>query len=250
MILEIDYGNTRLKWRLLDSHEMAMIARGASCSVQKLVNDVNLYTKQPIRFCRVCSVRKAFDNNVLTEFLLRCFNVQAVYAVSDLKLAGVTNGYADAAKLGVDRWLALVAAYKIVQRSCLVFDFGTAITVDYVSAEGLHLGGCIAPGMQMIKAAFNSCTQQLAGVELDVSSSSSVRGNNTQSAISTGVATMFKGFVQEHVAQAAREWEADFQVVCTGGDGGFVSAVTKSALFDEDLVFKGLAIACPFVDGV
>ena len=42
----------------------------------------------------------------------------------------------------------------------------------------------------------------------------SVRGSNTRSAISCGVATMFTGFVQEHVAQAVKEWGSDFQVIC------------------------------------
>ena len=161
MILEIDYGNTRLKWRLLDSHEMAMIARGASCSVQKLVNDVNLYTKQPIRFCRVCSVRKAFDNNVLTEFLMRYFNVQAVYAVSDLKLAGVTNGYADAAKLGVDRWLAILAARAQTESAFIAVDCGSAITVDLVTSQGEHLGGYIAPGLRLMREALESKTASI-----------------------------------------------------------------------------------------
>ena len=54
----------------------------------------------------------------------------------------------------------------------------------------------------------------------------------------------------QHVAQAVKEWGSDFQVVCTGGDGRFVSSAAGNALFDEDLVFKGLAIACPFVGGV
>ena len=52
------------------------------------------------------------------------------------------------------------------------------------------------------------------------------------------------------MAQAVKEWGSDFQVVCTGGDGRFVSSAAGNALFDEDLVFKGLAIACPFVGGV
>lgn len=250
MILEIDYGNTRLKWRLVDLLTMEIVARGATSDAQELVREVGRYTQKPIRYCRVCSVRKTFDNSVLSDVLLRSLKVKPVYALSLPGLAGVTNGYTDAIKLGVDRWLALVAAYSAAQTACLVFDCGTAITVDYVSTKGFHLGGCIAPGVQMMKTALNSSAQQLAGFELDESASGFVRGSNTRSAISCGVATMFKGFVQEHVTQAVKEWGSDFQVVCTGGDGRFVSSAAGNALFDEDLVFKGLAIACPFVGGV
>ncbi len=121
MILEIDYGNTRLKWRLVDLLTMEIVARGATSDAQELVREVGRYIQVPIRYCRVCSVRKVFDNSVLSDLLLRSLKIMPVYAVSLPELAGVTNGYTDAAKLGVDRWLALVAAYSAAQTACLVF---------------------------------------------------------------------------------------------------------------------------------
>lgn len=250
MILEIDYGNTRVKWRLLNCYTKEIIARGATSNAQELVLQVRHFIQGPIRYCRVCSVRTAYDNGALTDTLLRDFTIAPVYAVSSQLLAGVVNGYMEATKLGVDRWLAVVAAYSEVKTACLVFDFGTAITVDYVNAQGVHLGGCIAPGLQMIKKSLNSGAQQLAGFNEELRGKSAQWGIDTQSAINNGIATMIEGFTQEHLKAAATEWGSQFKTIYTGGDGQSVDCLTANALFDEDLVFKGLSIACPFVEGV
>ena len=250
MILEIDYGNTRIKWRLLNSYTMQVIARGVAHYAQELVVQVRHFMQEPIRYCRICSVHRACDNDVLTDTLLRDFKIKPVYAASSKELAGVVNGYIEATKLGADRWLAVVAAYSEIKTACLVFDFGTAITVDYVNAQGIHLGGCIAPGMQIIKKSLTSSAQQLAGLNVGFSETSAIWGTDTQSAIMSGISTMIEGFTQEHLRAAFTEWGSEFKVIYTGGDGQSVACLAANALFDEDLVFKGLAIACPFVGGV
>ncbi len=246
MILEIDYGNTRIKWRLLNACTLACSARGVATNVLELVEQLNNFKQEAIQYCRICSVHKACDNDVLTDTLLRVFKIKPVYAVSSKKLAGVVNGYKDAAKLGVDRWLALVAGYGQLKTSCLVFDFGTAITVDYVNAQGVHFGGCIAPGMQILQKSLNSSAQQLAGFNVGFAEQSVIWGKDTQSAIKSGITTMVEGFTREHLRLAAAEWGCDFKIIYTGGDGQSVTSLTANGLFDQDLVFKGLAIACPF----
>lgn len=146
MILEIDYGNTRLKWRLLKSNTSEAIARGVVNQLQELVPALQAVGYVNLDFCRVCSVRSSDDNTDLTSLISKTYGVAVEYAKSTKSLSGVTNGYLEAEKLGVDRWLAVVAAYVRMQAACVVIDSGTAITVDYISAGGAHLGGCIAPG--------------------------------------------------------------------------------------------------------
>jgi len=53
----------------------------------------------------------------------------------------VMHCYEDPSKLGIDRLLAIEAAYREVKGSLVVIDCGSAITIDAVSAEGKHLGG-------------------------------------------------------------------------------------------------------------
>lgn len=247
MILEIDYGNTRLKWRLLDSISMHCIARGAVTDVDELLQGLRGYMQGSLELCRVCSVRTALDNSRLTDRIRCWFNLEPVYAVASQQLAGVMNGYADAAKLGVDRWLAVVAAYTSKRSACVVFDCGTAITVDYIDDEGVHLGGCIAPGQRMLTAALINNAQQLANLDVVIQGESIACGESTQEAISCGVTSMVRGFIKDQLFNTKQLLGCDFHVISTGGDGGLVVAETDATIFDADLVFRGLAIACPFV---
>lgn len=245
MILEIDYGNTRLKWRVLASNTTDCIAYGAVTSIVELVPALQEYIKDSLKFCRVCSVRSPLDNNRLSELVRQYFQLEPIYAVATQQLAGVVNGYIDASKLGVDRWLAIVAAYTDAKKACVVFDCGTALTVDYINAEGVHLGGCIAPGLQMMTTALSANAQQLVGMTAVYTVKQSACGRNTQTAISSGVSAMIKGFIKEQLLYAASVLDVDFQVVCTGGDRLFAFSA-EDAVLDRVLVFKGLAIACPF----
>ena len=60
---------------------------------------------------------------------------------------GLRNGYRDPAQLGVDRWLAMCAAWQQFPGSLCVVDAGTAVTIDVVAADGAHSGGLILPGV-------------------------------------------------------------------------------------------------------
>jgi hypothetical protein len=52
-------------------------------------------------------------------------------------------------EVGADRLVNSVAAYAKVRSTCVVVDFGTAITYDAVSADGEYLGGIITPGIEI-----------------------------------------------------------------------------------------------------
>ena len=89
--------------------------------------------------------------------------------------SGVTIAYTEAHNLGVDRWLALLAAHHYVGQdigqgieqdveqgavssSWLIIDAGTAVTVDLMD-KGKHLGGLIIPGLQLLRDSFYDKTQ-------------------------------------------------------------------------------------------
>lgn len=65
---------------------------------------------------------------------------------------GLRCAYAVPRRLGVDRWLALVAAWRERQGRCLVVSAGTALTLDRLEADGRHAGGLIAPGLAAMRA--------------------------------------------------------------------------------------------------
>ncbi len=75
--------------------------------------------------------------------------------------AGVSNGYRVPEQLGVDRWCALIGAWALEQRACLVVTAGTATTVDSLDASGRFLGGLILPGVDLMKGALAKGTAGL-----------------------------------------------------------------------------------------
>ncbi len=247
MILEIDYGNTRLKWRLLDADSSECSAKGAVINLIDLIPSLQKAGCSGLVFCRACSVRSADENMQLAALIQSSYGVTVTYVKSVKKAAGVTNGYLQANKLGVDRWLAIVAAYNKLKHACVVIDCGTAVTADYIAADGQHLGGCIAPGLKMLRAMLQQGTQLSIDTATPLFSSEFRFGNNTQLAVDAGVAAMYRGFVEEQLKIAKELLGASFTVLCTGGDSAIVYAVTDEAVCEEDLVFSGLAIVCPRV---
>lgn len=57
---------------------------------------------------------------------------------------GITNGYAKPERLGIDRFLAMLAAHARTPGGCVVVGCGTALTLDAVTADGTHAEGMIA----------------------------------------------------------------------------------------------------------
>lgn len=246
MLLEIDFGNTRLKWRLLDACTFELKVVGAAASVDGLLVALQKAGCEKLNFCRVCSVRTVADNAELIRFVESSYGIQPVFAQSEERLAGVKNGYLDASKLGVDRWLAIVAAFEVIKGPCIVFDCGTAITVDYIDEAGIHLGGAIAPGLKLMNSMLRNCGG-LADCDDESSVGCLALGRTTDAAVRSGVYGMVAGFIKEAVGLAQDKLNTGFTVMCTGGDGALVKQVVSQAVVESDLVFRGLAIACPYV---
>jgi type III pantothenate kinase len=56
---------------------------------------------------------------------------------------------------------------------------------------------------------------------------------------------MLRGFVQTQLELAREYWGDSFEVFLTGGDAGSVEEILPAARVMPDLIFIGLAIACP-----
>jgi len=157
MLLELDCGNTLIKWRLLD-REGRVRDRDMAPDLVELQLLLGGQERE-ISACRLVSVRSADETQVVMDQLTSWLRLHPMLAKGSMELAGVRNGYSDYTKLGMDRWLALVAAYVRCRRACVVIDLGTAITVDFVDAAGQHLGGYIAPGSKLLRTGLKRHTR-------------------------------------------------------------------------------------------
>lgn len=247
MILELDCGNSFIKWRVIAGEGGARLAGGVVDADQVLVEAVKSIDGLQLLHCRLVSVRNEDETSRLMALLASEFSVQPVCARPAQTLVGVRNGYQEFERLGLDRWVALVAGYKLAGRACVVIDLGTAVTSDFVAPDGEHLGGFICPGMPLMRGQLRTHTRKIRydGQSAERAHGSLAPGRNTVEAVERGCTQMMRGFVLTQVEQAAQLWGDDFTLYLTGGDAELVKDAVPGASVIPDLVFVGLAIACP-----
>jgi len=243
MILEVDIGNTRSKWRVLS--ESGVVHRGGVCLADEIVPEAlrGLEADHYPSRARVSCVR-AMSVRQQLESVLASHGIVAEFAESTPYCAGVTNGYAEPAKLGVDRWLAVIAGYAEVQGAVCVLDCGSAITVDFVDDAGLHLGGYIAPGIRLMRHSLLSATDNVRFADsLDDGQMSP--GRDTAVAVQRGIQLAAIGLVEAALSRH-RKYAPDVSLIITGGDADFVRPHLQwPATLRPALVLDGLQLALP-----
>lgn len=244
MILELDCGNTLIKWRLVDG---ASIQTGTAPDEAAMLEEVQAVLRGKIKGVRLVSVRQEAETAAICQALEGAFGQPCQVALPAVQLGGVQNGYEDYRALGMDRWLAVVGAYTLARKACLVIDLGTAITADFVSSGGHYLGGFICPGLPLMRKELKEHTARIRYTHSEPLDEAMVRmpGRRTSEAVERGCFWMVRGFVREQCELAAQLLEPDYEVFLTGGDAYMVRDVAITGRLVPDLVFAGLAVACP-----
>jgi type III pantothenate kinase len=242
-ILECDIGNSRCKWRLLKGE--VVVQRGDFHHQQGFDQ---LPTSSAIKRVRVSCVADDIVLNALAGHLEN-LQLQLEIAVPTATLGNVRNAYKDPSKLGVDRWLALVAAYKRKLGAVLVIDAGSALTVDLVGHDGNHLGGYIVPGIQLMKS---SLLKETGGVRFDESEclDGVAFGCSTLDAVNGGVRSALTGSVMVALHEAECRVGKNFSVLFTGGDAellveGLADQIAGRVEIVPELVLDGLQWVLP-----
>jgi type III pantothenate kinase len=246
MILELDCGNSFIKWRVVTEGGLSGCRGGVVGTDEELVQAVREQSVS-LSACRLVSVRTDEETARLIDALKRAFSVECVCARPAVELAGVRNGYEQYERLGLDRWLALVGAYLQARQACLVLDLGTAVTSDFVDADGQHLGGYICPGVPLMRNQLRTHTRRARYDDqlVEQAMQSLAPGRSTAEAVERGCSLMLQGFVHTQLDMARDYWGKHFEVFLTGGDASLVVDMMPDAWVVPDLVFIGLAIACP-----
>lgn len=241
MILELDCGNTHYKWRLVDNEARHVSPIKRCETVEEVL--ASIPRAVDIVRCRLASVRAPEVTASLIQALERQLGVTVEIARASVEVAGVRNGYNEPARLGIDRWLAILGAFEICRGPCLVLDLGTALTVDFVSAEGAHLGGYIAPGFSLMQRQLLGGT---SGISLDLAGAGELAlpGRSTSAAVSRGCRLMIRSFIAAQIQYAFTLTGEGTAVFVTGGDYQLIADMPGVHAV-PDLVFRGLACACP-----
>ena len=151
----------------------------------------------------------------------------------------VVNRYGTPETLGCDRLAAAVGANALLPESnVLIVDFGTAITIDVVTAAGEFIGGNISPGASLRFRALHEFTGRLPLRKL--TENTEFLGRTSFSAIEGGVVNGIVYEIEGYIAGMAKRFD-NYRIVFTGGDGNFFAKRFKNPIFATcDLVVYGL----------
>jgi type III pantothenate kinase len=157
---------------------------------------------------------------------------------------GVTNGYRQPRRMGVDRWVAMVGAWGECRAACLVVDAGTAVTLDALDADGRHLGGQIIAGVEMMMRALTASTSDIPPVKPASGKSKDGIGMfaaSTAEAVREGARNAVAGAI-ERAFRTLQSEAYEPVLVLTGGDASrILSALGETPLHRPHLVLQGLA---------
>lgn len=238
-ILDVDIGNTYIKWRLgatmpADRQLTAsLLTAGWQCNARA------------VKRVRVASVAGDAVNEAFSQQVIQRWGIEPEFAIVMHDVAGVKPCYSDLRRLGVDRWLAMLVAFSSINGPCVVVSAGSALTADWLDEQGQHLGGLIAPGRERLVASLHrDLARVLYSTSLPTVEATNDLGQDTESCSAAGVRVLLSGFMAEVINRnTAPIWlaggDADAMLsVCQDKDKQRVKTV-------NNVVLDGLAIALP-----
>lgn len=244
MILDLDIGNTLSKWRLKDAETSEIRSRGAVWTREEWRPGADIPALDVVRTVRISSVARAA---VLKETvaLLRQRVATVKVARPCRERLGVVNGYEQPERLGVDRWMGVLAGYQFAG-SCCTIDCGSAITVDFVLPGGRHLGGYILPGLRLMRESLKLGTRNVA-IDPDSEAQGLLApGKNTADAVNHGIYLAAVSAINRVYAEVCDRHGVTMPMVVTGGDAAVISrGLWNPHAIWPDMVYAGLEASFP-----
>lgn len=237
MKLLLDIGNTRLKWAWWD-HGLkpggAQAHAGHSPEAVLAAIDLKLMPTE----IWAASVAAPVLRAAVEDWAMRHSALTVRWVKSQPFACGVHNAYAQADRLGVDRWLAVIGAYHRARGAACVVDAGTALTLDAVDARGRHLGGLIAPGLSTQRQSLRSHTQVRAD---EPDQTLEWLGRDTDHAVAWGSLHGIVGLIERVYAGICRE-HGTITPFITGGEASrLLPHLGADWVIAPQLVLEGLA---------
>ena len=242
--LALDVGNTRLKWAQYDAPVVGakLLAQGAVFleNIDRLAEEDWQGLAEPSAILGCVVAGDAIKRRLVEQMEL--WDVLPRWVISSPHEAGLSNGYDHPARLGSDRWVAMIGAHhrllaRGVRKPCLVVMVGTAVTVEAIDASGRFLGGIILPGHGIMLRALESGT---AGLHVPTGEVQDFP-TNTSDALTSGGTFAIAGAVQRMVDNLTRHCGEAPECIMTGGAGWKMApSMTGSFELVENLIFDGL----------
>ena len=241
MNLLLDLGNTRIKWMCtgIDARAGETVeARAWDSDLAAALTQVWQGMPTPRRVV-AASVVDAQREQILDALVSARFGVAVQWLRTPAAAGGVRNAYAEPWRLGVDRFLSMLAAFTDGKAPSITVSCGTALTLDALTADGRHLGGLIAPGPPLMQQAVLGATAQVSagasGRVVDVA-------DNTADALASGCWHAADALIERFAARMRNALGGAPCLLLDGGDAERMLGLLQSpAQWYPHAVLRGLA---------
>lgn len=233
MLLAIDAGNSFVKWGYHDGRvwiDQQRAGLAAFCA-----DPLHYLDKQADR-AMISNVAGQTVEEALVNTMPNCAKS---WVKAQRTARGISNQYDMPAQLGSDRWSALIAARAITSAPCLVASVGTAMTVDMLGADGAFLGGCIAPGPQLMREALAQGTDAIQTADAKFTPFPT----NTADAVQTGIIYALLGTIEQAAAAFELKQGCSIATLLTGGAANLIAPyLNRPHQVVDNLVLEGLLL--------
>jgi len=247
--LLVDIGNSRIKWAWLQDGRLGK-ARAAEYSGWRARDFARRVIGSRLDAQRILVSNVAADevSAALAAGARLAGAPEPERVTTRRRACGVTIGYIDPWRLGVDRMLGLIAAHcRFARRPVVTVAVGTAMTCDLVGADGRHWGGAIIPAPQLMVSSLLAGT---SGIRRRAQGGASGRGpamfgRSTRAAVEQGARFAAAAAADRAVSEARALVGRKPELILTGGGAsGLRPLIHSPSLLVPDLVLEGLAAWC------
>jgi type III pantothenate kinase len=239
VILLADVGNSRVKWVIWDAGHFQRRGQAShnEGSWADLAESQWRDLSRPARVV-IVSVAGHEVRAALSGWIRQVWGIETEFVASSTAACGIRNSYAEPERMGADRWVAMIAARALTDRTCYVVDCGTAVTIDALAADGRHLGGVIIPGMRLMREALYRETRQIS----PETGEARLFGQSTRDCVWGGalyaVASAIDGIIERMSVD-----HGPGVCLLTGGDAEAVLPHLQAEYrWEPDLIFNGLRV--------
>jgi len=233
MNLVVDIGNSFTKFAFFEQDSIV--------EKHQIENDESRIIKEVNNFKSIDNAIISSVNNNLLKIVEKAIKklTKNILIFNYKTKIPIENKYIAKETLGLDRLAGIIGANDLFPNTnILVFDAGTALTIDFINDKNEYLGGNISPGLEMRFNSLHNYTSKLPLVKK--SESFPVLGKTTEEAIKTGIQ---KGMIYEidsYINDFKNNYDS-LNLVFTGGDSFFFEKKLKNAIFaNPNLVLIGL----------
>lgn len=240
-ILLIDIGNTRIKWAEYNDCLGQLQAEVHQPIVDKFAFFEKIWATLPkpsaVWVANVAGVEIA---EKLNSWIQQRWQLTANWVSSTKYQCGIINDYDYPEQLGVDRWLAVLAARQLVPTNqvCVV-DCGTAVTLD-VLTQNHYIGGLIVPGRATMQQALLKQTDALANLLQQPATQVNLLATNTTDGIQWGSLYAIVGLIRHLLEQLQRQVPETTLLLTGGGAFDLLPYLPETTRYEPELVLHGL----------